>query len=50
MNIDSICRRHIVTIDSTATLQQAALLMREHHVGALSSPQPLMKARAWPAC
>lgn len=35
MNIGSICRRHIVTIDSAATLQQAALLMREHHVGAL---------------
>ena len=35
MNIGSICRRHIVTIDSTATLRQAALLMREHHVGAL---------------
>jgi len=35
MNIGSICKRHIVTIDAKGSLQQAAALMREHHVGAL---------------
>jgi CBS domain-containing protein len=35
MNIGSIAKRHIVTIDENGSLQQAALLMREHHVGAL---------------
>ena len=35
MNIASICSRRLVTVDRSATLQQAALLMREHHVGSL---------------
>jgi CBS domain-containing protein len=35
MNVGSICKRHIVTIDASDSLQQAAGLMREHHVGAL---------------
>jgi CBS domain-containing protein len=35
MNIGSICKRHLVTIDAAAPLQQAAQRMREHHVGAL---------------
>lgn len=35
MDIASICRRHVITVDRGATLQQAAALMREHHVGAL---------------
>lgn len=35
MNIGSICHRLVVTVDGTATLQHAALLMRDHHVGAL---------------
>jgi CBS domain-containing protein len=35
MTIGSICKRHLITIDATDTLQQAAVLMREHHVGAL---------------
>ncbi|MDH4059375.1 MAG: CBS domain-containing protein [Aquincola sp.] len=35
MNVGSICKRHIVTIDASDSLQQAASLMREHHVGAL---------------
>lgn len=35
MNIASICKRRIVTVDSAGTLEQAAGLMREHHVGAL---------------
>jgi CBS domain-containing protein len=35
MNIGSICKRHIATVDARQSLQQAAALMREHHVGAL---------------
>lgn len=35
MNIASICRCPIVTIDSAGTLNEAAILMREQHVGAL---------------
>lgn len=35
MNIESICRHEVITIDRSHTLQQAATLMREHHVGAL---------------
>lgn len=35
MNIGTICRHRIVTVDSQAPLTQAARLMREHHVGAL---------------
>jgi CBS domain-containing protein len=35
MTMGSICKRHIVTIDAKASLRQAAVLMREHHVGAL---------------
>lgn len=45
MNIGSICSRRIVTIDSKATLAQAAAQMRDRHVGALvvtaSSPEGL---------
>ena len=35
MNVGSICKRHIVTVGAREPLQQAAALMREHHVGAL---------------
>jgi CBS-domain-containing membrane protein len=35
MSIAEICQRHIITIDATATLREAASQMREHHVGAL---------------
>jgi CBS domain-containing protein len=35
MDIASICQRRIVTIEADATLREAALLMRERHVGAL---------------
>jgi len=35
MNIGTICRHRIVTVDSQAPLTEAATLMREHHVGAL---------------
>ena len=35
MNIGSICKRAIVTIDAGATLRQAATAMSSQHVGAL---------------
>ena len=35
MDMASICKRDIVSVDRAASLQQAARLMREHHVGAL---------------
>ena len=35
MNVGSICSRHIVSLDVTATLQAAAQRMREFHVGAV---------------
>jgi len=33
--IGSVCQRQVVTIDDAASVQEAAQLMREHHVGAL---------------
>lgn len=36
MDIRSICNRDLITINRSASLQQAATLMREHHVGALA--------------
>ena len=35
MNIASLCRREIVTVDEDASLRDAAELMRSQHVGAL---------------
>ena len=35
MNLGSICKRHVVTIDAKAPLQEAARRMRDQHVGAL---------------
>lgn len=35
MNVDSICTHHVVSLDGNEALQRAALLMREHHVGAI---------------
>jgi CBS domain-containing protein len=35
MNIGEICTRELVMADKDASLQQAATLMREHHVGTL---------------
>lgn len=35
MDIASLCTRRVITIDRSASLQQAALMMREHHVGSL---------------
>ena len=35
MDLASLCKRPIITVGRSATLQQAAGLMREHHVGSL---------------
>lgn len=35
MDVGSICSRHLVSLDAAAPLQQAATLMRDHHVGAI---------------
>lgn len=35
MSIAQLCKRDIVTIDTSATLREAAALMRSRHVGAL---------------
>jgi CBS domain-containing protein len=35
MNLASLCQRAIVSIDRSGTVQQAAALMREHHVGSI---------------
>lgn len=35
MSIGEICNRDVVVIGKDATVQEAARLMREHHVGAL---------------
>ncbi len=35
MNIGDICTREVVVADQAISLQQAAALMRQHHVGAL---------------
>jgi len=33
MNVESICTRQVISLDGAESLQRAALLMREHHVG-----------------
>ncbi|MBL8325277.1 MAG: CBS domain-containing protein [Rubrivivax sp.] len=35
MNAESLCSRHIVSLDGRESLQRAAQLMRDHHVGAI---------------
>ena len=35
MNVGSICTRNVAIVEAANTLQRAAMLMREHHVGAL---------------
>lgn len=35
MDIGSLCKRDVVSIPDTTSLQEAARLMRQHHVGAL---------------
>src|SRR5512138_2269903 len=40
MNLASLCTRPVVTVPRSATLQEAAAQMREHHIGALVVTEP----------
>lgn len=40
MNVASLCRREVVSIPASATVRQAATLMRDEHVGALAVTDP----------
>ena len=35
MNVGKLCQRRVISVGATEPLQHAALLMRDHHVGAL---------------
>jgi CBS domain-containing protein len=45
MNLGSICTRRVITIDTQQSLQQAAQLMRDQHVGALVVTQETPEGR-----
>jgi CBS domain-containing protein len=45
MNLGSICKRRVITIDSGQSLHQAAQLMRDQHVGALVVTQDTTEGR-----
>ena len=45
MNIASICQRPVITIESDASLREAAASMRENHVGALVVTDALESSR-----
>lgn len=45
MNLGSICKRRVITIDSGQSLHQAAQLMRDQHVGALVVTQETSEGR-----
>lgn len=40
MNIASLCERDIVTVPASASVRQAAMVMRDQHVGALAVTDP----------
>lgn len=40
MNVSELCDRDIVTVPASASVQDAAVAMREHHVGALAITDP----------
>jgi CBS domain-containing protein len=45
MNLGSICTRRVITIDTQQSLQQAAQLVRDQHVGALVVTQDMPEGR-----
>jgi CBS domain-containing protein len=45
MNIASLCRRDVVTVPASASVREAAALMRDEHVGALAVTDPYAPAR-----
>jgi len=45
MNIASLCERDIVTVPASASVRQAAMAMRDQHVGALAVTDPYAPGR-----
>lgn len=45
MNISSLCEREVVSVPAGASVREAAVAMREHHVGALAITDPYQPAR-----
>lgn len=45
MNIASLCPREIVTVPASASVREAAILMRDEHVGALAVTDPYAPGR-----
>ena len=46
MDISSLCRNEIVSVSANASVREAALAMRTHHVGSLIVTDPQEKGRA----
>ena len=46
MDISSLCRHEIISVSANASVRDAALAMRTHHVGSLIVTDPLEKGRA----
>lgn len=45
MNISSLCRREVVTVAASASVREAATVMRNEHVGALAVTDPYAPGR-----
>lgn len=45
MNVSDLCERDIVTVPASASVRNAAMAMREHHVGALAVTDPYEPGR-----
>lgn len=45
MNVSDLCDRDIVTVPASASVRDAAMAMREHHVGALAVTDPFESGR-----
>ena len=46
MDISSLCRHEIISVSANASVREAALAMRTHHVGSLIVTDPQEKGRA----
>lgn len=45
MNVSDLCQRDIITVPASASVRDAAMAMREHHVGALAVTDPFETGR-----
>ncbi|HEY0826237.1 MAG TPA: CBS domain-containing protein [Ramlibacter sp.] len=45
MNVSSLCDREVVSVPAGASVREAAVAMREHHVGALAVTDPYEPGR-----